>query len=270
MLNRTVFYYFSPTGGTKKTGELFCQAISEKVKCVNLGCPEHEWRNRREEIKTQLQEWNPELAVIAAPVFKGRIPDVAADRIRELGENGANEKRRKAVTLAVYGVRAYEDALLELNRTAEEAGFQITASAACIAQHSMVPEVGKGRPDEADAADLAAFAQKVEEKLNSGVETKVQVPGNYPYKVVEKNTAVPLTLDSCVQCGRCIGVCPVDAIARDENGSIVTDTQTCILCLACTAVCAKNARVLPPPMKEGIEKRLGALKMVRRDNEFFM
>lgn len=61
MLNRTVLYYFSPTGGTKKTGELFCQAISETEKSVNLGCPEHEWKKNREERKAQKQEWDEDL-----------------------------------------------------------------------------------------------------------------------------------------------------------------------------------------------------------------
>ena len=37
MLDMIELYYFSPTGGTKKTGEIFCEAIARKVKTVNLG-----------------------------------------------------------------------------------------------------------------------------------------------------------------------------------------------------------------------------------------
>lgn len=124
MLNRTELYYFSPTGGTKEVGEIFCGEISENVKLVDLGEP-----------KSMVEEAQSELIVAAVPVFGGRIPAVAAKKLSELDGRG-----KKAVTLAVYGTRAYEDALLELNNVLEERGFQIAASAALIARHSIVPE----------------------------------------------------------------------------------------------------------------------------------
>lgn len=37
MLNRLDFYFFSPTGGTKKAGEIVCQGLSEKVYFIDLG-----------------------------------------------------------------------------------------------------------------------------------------------------------------------------------------------------------------------------------------
>lgn len=37
MLGRTDFYYFSPTGGTKKAGEIFCREISSEVQHIDLG-----------------------------------------------------------------------------------------------------------------------------------------------------------------------------------------------------------------------------------------
>ncbi|MBQ5783038.1 MAG: (4Fe-4S)-binding protein, partial [Oscillospiraceae bacterium] len=150
MLKEITFYYFSPTGGTKKAGEIFCNAMAEKVCCVDLA-------------KTTACLCDTETAVIAAPVFAGRIPETATEKIRNLSGNG-----KKAITIAVYGNRAYDDALLELNSVAAEAGFDIAASAAMIAQHSMVTEVAAGRPDEKDAAEIADFAEKVLEKLNSG------------------------------------------------------------------------------------------------------
>lgn len=55
--------------------------------------------------------------------------------------NQLEGKGKKAVTLVVYGNRAYEDALLELNNVMEESGFRAAASAALAAQHSMASEV---------------------------------------------------------------------------------------------------------------------------------
>lgn len=190
MLNNTELLYFSPTGGTKKAGKIFCEGISQNVKMVDLGIRD----------KTAEQS-DSELTVISVPVFGGRIPAVIAKKLRELDGNG-----KKAVTLAVYGNRAYEDALLELNDVVKDGGFRIIASAAVIAQHSIVPEVGQGRPDKQDRESILMFAGKVLNKIESGSETPVKVPGNNPYKNEMNIPGTPISLPSCNQCGTCVSV----------------------------------------------------------------
>lgn len=37
MLHKISLYYFSPTGGTKKAGETFCQEMAGKVEVIDLG-----------------------------------------------------------------------------------------------------------------------------------------------------------------------------------------------------------------------------------------
>lgn len=145
MRELTELYYFSPTGGTKKAGMLLCEGISWDVEAVDLG--------KKEEAP---REPEGDLVVAAMPVFGGRIPGVAAEKLRTL-----NGKGKKAVAVAVYGNRAYEDALLELKDILEECGFEVTAAAALVAQHSMVPEVGAGRPDEEDQKEILEFGRKV-------------------------------------------------------------------------------------------------------------
>ena len=101
---------------------------------------------------------------------------MAAEKLRTL-----NGKGKKAVAVAVYGNRAYEDALLELKDILEECGFEVTAAAALVAQHSMVPEVGAGRPDEEDQKEILELGRKVREKLEKGSHGAVEIPGNRPY-----------------------------------------------------------------------------------------
>lgn len=149
MLKKTQLYYFSPTGGTRKAAEIFTKEISEDFNGVDIGAADE-----------LMMESDDELTVIAAPVFGGRIPAIVAEKISKLCGDG-----HKAVTLVVYGNRAYEDALLELNTVVETAGFEVIASAALVAQHSMAPEVGKGRPDEQDRAEIEEFANKVLKKI---------------------------------------------------------------------------------------------------------
>ena len=252
MLNRVDLYYFSPTGGTKKTGEILAGEMAGKIEPVNLGD------------KKELRAPDGEAAVFAVPVFGGRIPAVTAEKLQKLEGGG-----KKAVTIVVYGTRAYEDALLELNDIILGCGFQVIASGAFVAQHSMVPKVGAGRPDEKDAAEIKEFAAKVLEKLEKGETKAVQVPGNHPYKEWPGMPAAPVSLPECKLCGKCASICPTGAITMGEQ-EVLADASVCTLCMACVAACPEHARILPHPLKETLNQKLGALKDVRRENETFL
>ena len=122
-----------------------------------------------------------ELAVIAAPVFGGRVPALSVERLRGITAHGT-----PAVVVAVYGNRAYEDALLELCDAAAERGFRVIAAGAFIARHSIVPDIAAGRPDSADFAALERFAAAVREKLAAAPAAEalsaVTPPGSRPYR----------------------------------------------------------------------------------------
>ena len=171
--------------------------------------------------------------------------------------------------MAVYGTRAYEDALLELNDLLEGCGFEILASGAFVAQHSMAPEIGAGRPDEKDEKEIRDFGKKILDKLAEGGNQKIQVPGNHPYKPEFSMPVTPISLSACNLCQACVKVCPTEAI-RVEDGAVVTDAQACSLCMACVYHCPEKARILPPPMQEQTKNMLGALKDVRRENQMFL
>ncbi len=253
MLSSLDFYYFSPTGGTKKTGGILASGLSGDVTAHDLGS------------KYPLTPGEAEVVLIAAPVYGGRIPALVAEKVQQLAGAG-----KKAVTLVVYGNRAYEDALLELNDAATAAGFSVIASAAFVAEHSFHRAVAAGRPDAQDAAELQAFASAILAKLDEGGEARpVSVPGNRPYKAAMSLPVSPLFLPNCGGCGKCVRLCPTGAISR-VDGQLVTDAAKCILCMACVAGCPRQARVLPPPLKETMEQKLSALIGIRRENETYV
>ncbi len=251
MLKTVDFYFFSPTGGTKKAGSILAYKLAEAV-------------NENDLAEKTVNEPLSDVVVVAAPVFAGRIPAPVAEKIAKI--NGAG---KKAITAVVYGVRAYDDALLELNDVMKAVGFEVIASAALIAQHSMVPEVGAGRPDEADAAEIRLFAERVLNAIESGSTGDIEVPGNHPYRDGMTVSATPLSLDACTGCGYCSKVCPTDAITV-VDGNAATELGKCMLCLSCVAKCPAKVRILPPPMQAGLAERLGVFKDVRRENEFFV
>ena len=102
-------------------------------------------------------------ALIAVPSYGGRVPETAVKRLSQIKGNGA-----KAILVCVYGNRAYEDTLAELEDTAKAAGFRITAAVAAVAEHSIARQFAAGRPDSQDQAQLTEFAGKIRKKLSSG------------------------------------------------------------------------------------------------------
>lgn len=174
--------YFSPTGGTRKAVLNLAAGMGGDIEEVDLCALKGE------------RGFGPEdLVIVGMPVFGGRIPGFAAKLLKQCRGNGAT-----AVTVAVYGNRAFEDALVELNDALKELGFKIGASAALLAEHSMAREVAAGRPDKKDEEDARGFAGKILEKLAGDGWQEPKVPGDRPYRSWKQMPVVPLADDTCI------------------------------------------------------------------------
>ena len=238
------------SSGDEEVGQMVADAMEKEVIWHDLGSKE-----------PMMEKPEGEMTVVASPVFGGRIPSVVREKIEKFSGTG-----KKAVTIAVYGNRAYEDALLEMNDILTKCGFTVIASGAFVAQHSMAPEVGAGRPDGEDEKEIHKFAETVK---NSTAVENVQVPGNRLYKPEMNLPVAPISLPSCTKCGKCVTVCPTNAISV-ADGAVITDIEKCILCMACTHICTEQARIRPLPLQQKTEQMLGALKGVRNKNEVFL
>ena len=139
---------FSPTGGTKKVADLLAGEWNLKREAVDLTDPSVDFGS----ISVEKEE----LTLIAVPSYGGRVPALAAKRFRQIKGNGA-----RCVIVCVYGNRAYEDTLTELEDLAEECGFEVIAAVAAIAEHSIMHQYATGRPDREDEQELKEFAEKI-------------------------------------------------------------------------------------------------------------
>lgn len=166
---------FSPTGGTKKVADCLTGTLVEDVTTVDLTDSKQDF--------DAVQLTREDVAVISVPSYGGRVPAVAAERLRKVHGNGA-----RAILVCVYGNRAYEDTLVELEDTAKQAGFQVIAAVAAIAEHSIARQFASGRPDAQDAAQLSDFAKQIQQKLSAADSSEPAIPGSRPYK----NAVVPL------------------------------------------------------------------------------
>ena len=240
---------FSPTGGTSKIAAAIAGArMGTRIDLCSPVEPQ------------EMPAGAPLLAVV--PVYGGRIPAIAAQRLLALQGNG-----NPAIAVVVYGNRAYEDALLELKNVLTEAGHQVIAAAAFIAEHSIIRSIAAYRPHADDLARAVEFGAAVEAKLN-GELTTVDVPGHAEYRPLPQMPATPLVTDACGGCGMCAHKCPVGAIPLSNPRS--TDAAKCILCMRCVAICPRKARILPPPMVEAFTARLNAVASEPKQPEIYI
>lgn len=245
---------FSPTGGTMKTADMVAQTLADAVTLVDLSDSKKDFRS------VALNK--NDVAVIAVPSYGGRVPTTAVARLAKLRGNGA-----RAVVMAVYGNRAYEDTLLELQDTAAEAGFAVIAAIAAVAEHSIAHQFATGRPDAQDQQQLETFAQSIKEKLASGELSMPHVPGNRPYKT-SSVSMVPKATKACVSCGLCAQKCPVQAIDRLHPQNV--DKKACISCMRCVAICPHHARRIHPIMQAAAALALKKACAQRKEAELFI
>lgn len=233
---------FSPTGTTRSIVTAIAEGMDQPIaRPVDLTFPAC--------VEPEAADDGP--VIIGTPVYGGRVPALAAQRLRQHIRGDG----RPAVLVVVYGNRAFDDALLELRDLAEELGFVPVAGAAFIGEHSFstaaVP-VAEGRPDTADADKARAFGQAVRARLDATPDLsalpRLEVPGNYPHRDGAAAMAVsPETLqENCVLCGECARACPTGAIVVTAE-SVETDTALCLRCCACIRACHYAGRLMLHP-----------------------
>ena len=144
---------FSPTGGVNRIADILAGALHSQWIQIDLMT------------ETKLETTENDVCQVAVPSFGGRVADFAVQRLK--GITGP----AKAIAVCVYGNRAYEDTLVELQDILTEQGLRVLAAVAAVAEHSIMHSVAAGRPDDADARQLADFARYIASRLRRKSET---------------------------------------------------------------------------------------------------
>lgn len=247
---------FSPTGGTMKAADNLAQPFTCGVQDVDV---------TKKNASADWVELTPDdVVIMASPVYAGRVPALCAEKFRAVKGNNA-----RCIVMAVYGNRAYDDALIELKDIATETGMRVIAGVAAIAEHSVLRRAAQGRPNWKDEEALADFGKKIMQKLESDSAAIAEVPGNRPYrKGMDKGTP-PLTAATCTNCRVCSFFCPAGALEITENGLHDIEGK-CIGCMKCLTVCPENARYLPEERIAAMENMLKDAIETRKENELFL
>lgn len=250
---RVVKIVFSPTGGTQKVADCLAKAWDQPTEQVDLSDPDLK----------PFQLDAEDLALIAVPSFGGRVPGLAAQRLERIQAHGT-----RCVLAAVYGNRAYEDTLVELQDLAEARGFRVIAALAAVAEHSIMHQYATGRPDQEDQKQLQEFAARIWEKVSRGEETVPSIPGNRPYKKAGGAAMVPKGNSHCVGCGHCVRRCPAQAISPETPRE--TDHAKCISCMRCVVECPQSARKVNGAMVAAAALAMKKVCSVRKDGELYL
>lgn len=244
--------YFSATYTTRRVVEAVATVISGEVVAYDI---------TNDAATDEITIPADELLVVGVPVYAGRVPAMAVERIRRF--KGCSTP---AVLVAVYGNRHYDDAVLELHDITTACGFCTVAAGAFIARHSIFPKVAATRPDADDIALIKDFAAKAVARLTTGYGV-IDIPGNRPYKVPGGIPVWPTASRKCTACGACARLCPTGAINVASPRGV--DKEKCIKCGRCIVVCPAKARRFYGVKYSLAAARFNSVFAARRENEMW-
>ena len=253
MKRRNIYgLYFSPTGTTKNVVSHIVSNLSHMFNVTYDLISINKPQQRISEIDFS----DEDIVVVGFPVYAGRVPNLLLPFINKIRGNGAI-----GISVVLYGNRNYDDALYELSHIMYSNGFNIIASGAFVGQHSFSNILAKGRPDARDLNIISQFSNDIHTKIcNELISSDIIKKESQTFMELyfkEKSTlkyfqprdkngnridirkVKPITSESCNFCGRCIELCPMNAIDVKNPKNII---GICIKCGACVKYCPSHAK----------------------------
>src|SRR5574344_1959783 len=126
-LKKTLLVTFSPTRTSYKIGEAIARGLgNEEIDIMDLTLYND---------VPSIDILKETLVIFSLPVYGGSIAPLAMQRLSELKSDGA-----LAVTVVLYGNRAFENALTQLDSFVSERGCKVIAAAGFVGEHKILSE----------------------------------------------------------------------------------------------------------------------------------
>lgn len=262
--------YFSPTSTSQKV----CEAISRGTGIDNITVTDVTLFDTSEVCVPQ-----DTLTIIAVPVYGGRVAPLALQRLANIRGNDT-----PVVLVVVYGNRAYEKSLMELDAFAIKQGFNVVAAATFIGEHSYhsaAYPIAPGRPNAQDLLFAEEFGRDIAQKIAAAAtpeqlysvdvraikRPKQSILGLLRFlrgimKMRKQGNPAPKSPVAdeslCTHCGACAKKCPTGAIVEGEEHR--TTVEKCIRCCACVKSCKVGARTFHTPYAPLLSKNFPTQK----------
>ncbi len=239
--------YFSGTGTTKTIVTQVAKGLST---ALDLPTNEIDFTAYKARMR-KLVFSETDLVVIGLPVYAGRLPNLILPYIKAIQGNGS-----MAVPIVLYGNRNYDDALMELKTELEKNEFHAISAGAFIGEHSFSKVLAAGRPDAEDLRSADSLADKTAQTIhhlsrdNELIKDLLEVKGNMPLHAyytprdrkgnpIDIRKVKPKINENCINCGKCIEMCPMGAIDSRDPALV---SGICIKCCACIKRCPQQAK----------------------------
>lgn len=249
---KTVIVTFSPHGNTRRVAERICKIFDDEkldVSLIDLTGNEIEKFQHFDFSKIPTFD----LLIVVSPLYAWKIILPL-----EILLSNMPEKQGKCAALAVtYGGVTSGHALYNAAKLLSGKGFFTLGAVKVVASHSNVLDERKDpfikHPEESDLKQVESFAYGLIDKMESGCKEPIfpdtlkpqfllirLLSKTYLSKKHSRKFPPGIRFDhkKCIQCGRCVKVCPLNLITLEpypvRNG-------VCIKCHNCRRVCPKNA-----------------------------
>lgn len=217
-----------------------------------------------------------DVVIAAAPVYGGKIAPIIKQRFGNITGNNA-----RCIIIAVYGNRAFENAVNDFASFMSDRAFRVCGAAAFVGEHSYSTAdtpIACGRPDAHDTDDAVTFGEEIASAIQSGrlqtvcttdltdEPSPAESINNFRNFVIgyqKQQSTNPVTylpeVDTtlCDDCGSCYAACPTGAIAPM---SPAVDAAKCIKCCACVKICPQGARLFHSPFAETLSRNFNRRK----------
>ena len=266
-------FSFSPTGTSAKILRGIIEGISDVLNTAVIH-GDLTFRAVEDIVLT-----SGDIVIVAAPVYGGQIAPIAKQRLKEINGNNA-----KCIVVAVYGNRAFENAVVDFASFMSDCGFLVCGAAAFVGEHSYSTAdtpIAAGRPDSQDMADARTFGEAIALKIRTDQLHEVSASSltdepspaesivnfrNFVAGYRQQQSETPVAylpqVDTslCDDCGSCYDAYPTEAITPDFRDA---DPSRCIKCCACVKICPQGARRFHSPFAKTLSENFNFRKSPR-------
>ncbi len=266
-------FSFSPTGTSAKIMHGVIEGLSDVQDC-NIICRDLTFRSVGD-----LELTDSDIVIAASPVYGGKIAPLVKQRLKGIKGNNA-----RCIVIALYGNRAFENAVVDFASFMSDCGFKICGAAAFIGEHSYstpCTPIASGRPDRQDIDDAIRFGAEIALRLKNCELREVDPTSltdepspeeallnfrNFVSAYLARQATDPVVIlpqvdtELCDDCASCYDVCPTEAISPDRRGA---DPSKCIKCCACVKICPQGARIFNTPFAKTLSENFKERKSPR-------
>ena len=254
---------FSPSGHTLQAANIFKKEFEKRgVSAQLINTTKNPNYLNESSIKKQLEADLDahDVLLIGGPIYAGHMEGNVLRLIEHLPKPSA-KFGALAVPFATYGGVHSSVALEEMGKLLKRQKRKSILGVKISAEHTLTKTASKiiyeGRPGKNEEAIIAKAASKIIGIASRNIEYLKDISKAFCYsrpkerlmfklfsqeKIHKQFKHVSINSEKCIQCKKCISVCPVNMFdVIDEQVKMVKDQHQCILCAECYHRCPAGA-----------------------------